>query len=494
MTKKHIGSGIDLGAVFAARAGGILATLLFIPRYQALLTPTDFGLVAIILSLQSLFLTFDLGISTIVGTEIANARESAALLRAREDWHHGELAILSCAIVVGSIAIPISLLGGLAVVGWPQTVLIIILIASLLLANIAQAGINALQKYRLATTIFFIATLARGAVALLLMIGWRTDVSAFLLGQASVSVMHAAVTHFVLSYSLAARTPAAPPFAISRSSLKRLWARSGPMIIYTLSGACALQLDKTIIARCISLELAGLYYLATVYALTPIAVLGGPIYQYFLPKVGAAQGADVELVAARFQFLTVAAVVAPTTVLVVDADIWLSIWLPRTNHRDLIASIASILIVGAAVSATGYYPTAKLLAGRKEHFLSRLGAISAILVLVMATLAALTLHSAKAVAAIYVAYYCAACLILWIKVSLPVRNLLISYVGPAVCLVVLCTISCLVIRVLNPTLAGSLAAAALCAAETAAIAWLWWHRYGFAPDHSPQEVRCPPSR
>lgn len=480
MKRHQIAAGIDLGFVFLGRAGGIAATLFFIPRYHDLLTPAAFGVVAIILSLQSLFLTFDLGMSTIVGTEIAAARGKAReIRRALIDWRHSEAILLILIAVSFCFALLIQNIPGVA---WQlhsiDIALVAMLIAGLLLTNIAHVGLNAVNRYRFSTLLLVGGTLGRGLCALLLMTTVEANVQNFLIAQVAVVLMHVVVARVVLTHELR-RDGADGGVKWDRESVARVMARSKPLILYSLAGAAAIQFDKFIVAGYFSLKVAGDYYLATTYALTPIAVLGGPVYQYFLPKVASATGGDLVLLGRRFAFITIAAITAPTVVLVVFADTWLALWLPHATSRDAIATIARILIVGTALGGTGYYPTALFIGTRREAVVTRISIIATISVLLAAVAASIT-GSIVAVAIVYAFYHASVSAILWYRARAPRGLLLGSYIIPLALLAAGCVAICFMLRNILPGPLAAFSAIGACSLLTLFVALPWWRRYGRA--------------
>lgn len=474
---------MDLGFVFLGRIGGIAATLFFIPRYHDLLTPSAFGVVAIVLSLQSLFLTFDLGMSTIVGTEIAAARGNPnGVARALIDWRHSEGVLLAFVVTGAGASLLVRLLPGVTWQLHPgEIVLVAVLVAALLLANIAHVGLNAVSRYRISTMLIVLGTLGRSLASLWLMTHAGASVTNFLIAQTVVVVLHVGFSRMALTNSLR-RMGGAGRTRWDHASLMRVLGRSKPLILYSLAGAAAIQFDKFIVAGFFSLQVAGDYYLATTYALTPIAVLGGPVYQYFLPKVAGTTGTDRALVAHRFAFFTVAAIVAPTVVLVLFADVWLALWLPHAPSREGIEAVARILIVGTALGGTGYYPTALFIGTRREAVVTRISIIATIAVLVAAVLASHA-GSIATVAVVYALYHSGVCATLWWRARVPADLLLGSYLVPLFVLTVSCSALCLALRGCLAGIPAALIAALACSLLTLVIALSWWRRYGHAgPD------------
>lgn len=478
---------IDLGLVFAARTGGVVSTLLFIPAFDSLLDANTFGAISIILSLQALFLVFDLGFSTLFGADIgANRSNPAALSRIGVDLLRAEFILGGTALIVAGAAV----LGAVGIANqspWRALALAlaVLLIGSQVLLNLAQASLNALGRYRINSAFLVAGTLARGGVAVLALKFIAPTILAFVGAQLAVSLVHLAVTRLIVHRSLPAPCSRETLPVLKAPALVDLCRRGGPLMLYTLAGAAVMQLDKPIVAAFYSLADAGRYFLATTFALTPIAVIGGPLYQYFFPKIaGAAQGSSSALVrlARIFQILTVCAVTAPTMVLVIYCPAWLAYWLPHTPHREEIAAIARILVAAGGIGATAYLPMALLLGAGERIFIAKLSTVLTCVTLMMAVVAGYT-GDLRIFAGVYAAYHISVCLLLWVRIrryftAEDFHGLVAgSYVVPGL---VIAGGSILICAGLSTFSSGPLipfAASALCGLLSLVIALVWAARY-----------------
>ena len=476
------GAATDLLFVFIGRIGGITVTLVFIPWYHLLLGGRAFGFFALVLSLQSLFLMFDLGLATLIARDVARNRSDTALLAATiADWRRAELAIIAAmALGIGVVASGSGPgpLANIALAG--------VIIAAQVALNIAQNGLGALQHYRLNSIVVVGGALLRAAASVLVLTRVEASLAALLLVQAGFSLLQLLAVRWLFLVRLAPQARRIRPRLLDRVALGRLWRDVRLMAAWSLAGALVIQCDKLIVSGWFSIESAGRYFLATTFALTPIAVLGGPLQQYFFPKVVAAGGAaspDADRLAQRFVMMTVLAVTAPSVVLFIHADVWLQLWLHQPAVVAAITPLARLLLAGAAVSALGYYPTARLQAAQRTGFLARL-AVTASALTLLAAMAAAACGSMLAIAAVYAAYFMLSAAVLWWAVRLHhlradyATLVLRHFLGP-------------VMLVLVPVAGFSLATRLWLAPEPAALAsvagggvWmavvggLWWLRYG----------------
>jgi len=473
--------------VFSGRLGGVLLNLLFLPLYDALLGPQVFGAVAIILSLVSFFMVFDFGAATLVATDIAaSGDDDSARAAAGRDWRRSEWIILGVAVIGMAAALVLDAIRQFQAFSPAEMVLAALLIGAMMLLNVGQAALNGLQAYRLNNGLMLAGAIARGLVTVLVLRDIEASLMAFLAAQALVSAMHYAVLRWIVS----SRLSTGQDGLFEHVAMLRLWRRMRPLIAYTLAGALVMQVDKPMVAGFFSLEMAGRWFLATTYALTPIAVLAGPLNQYFYPKLVAAQTDPVAAltVGRRFQVAVSLGVTAPTVVLVYFAPAVLSLWLPHADDIGVIAPIAQLLVAAAAVGATGYLPTAWLLASGDRFWLARLSIVMTMIVIGLLLVAGLQ-QDIMLVAGVYAVYHVVVCLLLWFRMlrSWPGQKagadlVLRCWIGPVLIAGVGTALVCMAaggfpvvvwVQVLVASVAGAI--------MTLVVACLWWFRYSTRP-------------
>ncbi|MEH3124147.1 MAG: oligosaccharide flippase family protein [Sphingomonas phyllosphaerae] len=428
----------DLISLFVGRIGGIFVTLLFIPIYSRLLGPEQFGAVAIILSLQAFFLMSDLGLATLISRDTAVARDYRPALHAVVWMRRRAEAIL---FALATVAAFIALLLPLA---WPvwsidagmRITLIAYLIALLVATNIIQLSLNSLDLYRVGAIVAVVGAVARG-IATIALLRAVPSVSAFLEAQVAVAAVHFAIARKLLERRAALGLVAERLFDMS--AIRRLGKRCAPLVLYTLGGAAAVNLDKSIISAFISLKVAGTYFLATTYALVPVGILSGPINSYFAPKVAHAQHVGDPVSEFRlslmFQLILMCIVVGPSLSLAFQMSDWLMLWLHDPVQVRKVMIIAPVLLAGGALSATGYYPTSYLIAREDNGYLARLSTGAAIGVLIAAPIFAAQ-ENLLGVAWSYFIFYAVGFTGLWLRLGHRVgwltvcRFLAIAYLMP----------------------------------------------------------------
>lgn len=417
---------IDIAALFAGRIGGIFVTLLFLPRYHALLGGDTFGAVSIVMSLQAFFLVSDLGLATLISREMAIARgNDDALGRAIWMRRRAEALLAMIALGIGAVGLTwpfMSLIVGARLPSWSfASAIDIAMIAPLIMAlvaiNIVQLSLNALGAYRSSAATAVLGAIARGIATVAVLMVFPT-LTAFLVAQLVLALVHLAVVRWLLERRCAPVRWRERLF--DGTAIADLLHRCIPLTVYTLASAAAVNLDKTIISGFISLETAGSYFLATTYALVPVAVLSGPINSYFAPRVAHARHAGDRIgedrLAMLFQTTLMCAVIGPSLSLGMQVGDWLPLWLHDGSGLDRVTAVAPILLAGGALSATGYYPTTRLIAGGDNGYLARLSSGCGIAVLALAAVFA-SRSDLMGVAWSYFAFYAAGFCGLWLRLG-----------------------------------------------------------------------------
>lgn len=486
----------DLVALLVGRLGGLALNLLFLPLYDAALGPDLFGAVALVLSIQAFFLVFDFGFASLLGAEAARAGNDPSMrAEVAADWRLTERILPATGLTAGMAAaflwavIP----GGTPMVSPLDLLLVAMLVALMMQANAGQAVLNARALYRFGSALSLCAALGRGTAAVMAIQLFGPDFTVFVASQLAV----VAVQQGVLSWKLRQNLGSAGP---RHGRLRPLLARLRPLMAYGLAGGLLMQVDKPLVGVLFSLEAAGRWFLAMTYALTPVALLAGPLHQYFYPRLAAAlgQSANALETARLFQLATVLAAAAPSAVLAWHAPLLVSIWFPHATDAAAIAALAQPMVAAAAIGAMGYLPTAYLVASGDRAWLA--GLSWAMLVCVVAgLLLAAANQNLLGLALVYSLYNVAGCLFLWARMlgTFPAPGSRRALVGKAWLLpmagCIVPVLSLLLLLDLRgvPAVVSLFAASAAGALAMGSVALGWWLRYRRAtfPSDNPTGLR-----
>ena len=400
----------------------MLVSLLFIPIYYRELGDAQFGIVAVILSLQSLLVTLDLGISTFVSREFA--RGGLKNIRHRVLLRNIEVTIGSI-YTVAIVAIAVFVYVGPA--GSTDSLTLYfsaLLFGALVLQNIHYVAVIAKQFYASASIIYFSGNIARAALTAVVVSSLAPTVQGFLATQLLVAVIHTAVMRHY-SWRLISPETAQKrslwPLKINQRQFKSLLGRTKGLAVISVAGAAVTQLDKPIISALLSAQDVTPYFLAMTICLVPMSVFAAPVFQYFQPKiVNSILGnkpdqlrRDITL----FSQLLFVATISPALVLWFFTSELLSLWLGLDPANQLISEYIHILLPGLTIGALGFIPFSLLLAAKDYRFQAVTSVTLAAATLIAVLIACLNM-SVASVCIAYVAFHIGSTAIPWIRATL----------------------------------------------------------------------------
>lgn len=363
---------VKLFANFAGAGWAAFMQLLFIPQYIKLMGMEAFGLVGFYLTLQGVLQVFDLGLSPTMNREMARysvqaerAGEARDFARTVEIgyWMLGALiGLLFCAaapfiatrwinaqtLSMSTVEQAIVLMGVLTILQWPLT-----LYLGGLMGLQRQVEVNTLQ--------IVLSTLNNGGAFLVLLLVSPT-ITAFLLWQISVNVLRVILLTFLFWHSL---PPAKRAPRVNARLIRPVWRFAAGMSGITLSALVLTQLDKVILSKLLSLEMFGVYTLATVVA-GGLTLVITSMFNVIFPRL-AALAALGDTVAEK-QFYHRSAQVMSVVILPIAAliaffafDI-LRLWTGNAQVANNVAPIVALLMIGTALNGLMNLPYALQLA------------------------------------------------------------------------------------------------------------------------------------
>jgi O-antigen/teichoic acid export membrane protein len=271
--------------------------------------------------------------------------------------------------------------------------------------------------------------LGRAAITITALTYISAELETFLFAQALTAVVQMIVTSWFCRQALDLENQ--PLHIITlQSHIWELARRGAPLVLFGLSGAAVLQLDKVIIPIFISPTALTPYFLASALCLTPISVLAGPINQYFFPGIiESINRQDTKEVLNRLRELVFAiciVVAIPSTILWLGREPIINIWLHQKPIASDVVRYVEILLPGIALGALGYVPYNILVAHEDYRAHALLSAGMTIITLSAAALAAL-LGSVLAVCWIYAGYHILSAVITWWRASYLVGSISDNY-------------------------------------------------------------------
>lgn len=406
---------LDLALLYASKSGSVIVGVFVLPWYQRLLGPDAFGLVALILSLQAFLLMLDLGTSTLVGRDVAikkNVQDHLPTWRAAVSLLH----IVYSGLLILAISVNVFFDATLPTL---QVVLCTVLFWALTVQNVGQSALLAKRKYAVAGSIQVVGVLGRAAITIFALTNISAELETFLLAQAFTAVAQMIVTSWFCRQALAQENPT---FDIKtlHSQIVCIARRGAPLVLFGLSGAAVLQLDKVIIPMFVTPAALTPYFLASALCLTPISVLAGPVNQYFFPGIiESINSRDVEQTLKRLKrliFVICTVVAIPSLLLWLGRESIVNMWLHHQPISSEVVQYVKILLPGIALGALGYVPYNILIAHEDYRTHSFLSAGLTTITLVSTALAA-AFASILVVCWIYACYHILAVVLTWWRAS-----------------------------------------------------------------------------
>lgn len=404
---------LDIAMLYVSKTGAVLVGILILPQFARLLGAEQFGIVAVIFSFQALLLTLDLGMSTLLSRDIAAADGDGEALRA---WRTSEFIVagLYAILIPAALGASLHVDTGLSPVEMMMAMLLFWILTA---QNLGQTVLLAKHHFVAAGSIQFIGVAARGVATLLALRFVAADLTTFLLAQLIFAAMQTVVTRRVGARLLRAASDGSA-VRIGLAHCVQMAGRGRPLVLFGIAGAAAMQLDKPIVSAYTSAAQVAPYYLATTLCLTPLALLAGPVAQFFQPRlVRAIASGDVALmqrVLRPFSAAIVAVTILPSALLWALREPIASAWL---GHAALVGDVArytAILLPGVAVGALGFVPYGILVA-RQDYRFQALASGALTVATLLATVAFARAQSIEGICWVYATYHATSTLTSWVR-------------------------------------------------------------------------------
>ncbi|EKF9738240.1 lipopolysaccharide biosynthesis protein [Vibrio cholerae] len=373
---------LNLGAIFSAKLGSIIVSVVFLPIFNKIFGAEDFGIITLIISLQTLLITLDLGMSILTGRDSAyetrdkfyNTLKSAERLIC---FSYLIITIFSVACTFIAYDFELSV----------KTLFACLLFLSLTLQNIYYSSLNGRQKYVTNAIFQLVGSFSRAIITLAVVFYIETSVTAFLLAQCVVSLLNLAFIRLKLGKIY-------PEFNskldVSFRQLKDIAKRGKELMLYGMAGAAIMQLDKSLISITNGPEELGPYFLAFSFCMLPISALATPIVQFFQPKLFHYYSEGDKLGFGKnckhFAFALVCLVIIPSLGAYVYSDEIVKFWLGNVENKSFVSDYVQLMMPGMIFASFGYIPVSLLLMVQDYRFQAILAWLSCFVVLLFVSL------------------------------------------------------------------------------------------------------------
>ncbi|MBC3868954.1 lipopolysaccharide biosynthesis protein [Undibacterium oligocarboniphilum] len=414
LIEKSWGAVFNMAMLYVGKASGILVAVFFLPMYSRLLGAQQFGTVAVILSLQSLLVMMDLGMSSLISRDFAVAdtksRELTSLICTAEK------SLIIFYVILFLFATGLKLIGGLEDVGGTVVFGSIILFCFMVLQNLYYSALIASRCYSIASWLQVGGVAARAGATAFVLLEISSTLTAFVLIQCLFGVLHFFVTRFYFFKLFKFTGLNFKNIAIS--DIVSLLKRGKSLALFSVAGAAVTQLDKPIVSGFMSASDVAPYFLATTLCMGTISVLASPVSQFFQPKLLSAIAEQnkfrTQVVVEQFVFSLLIVTIVPSAILWLFREPTINLWMGSSQKNAVIAQYVAILLPGIAFGLLGFIPYSLLISVKDFKFQARLSIGLTVVTLIFAGLFA-SMKSISGVCFVYAAYNVGSTLLSWLR-------------------------------------------------------------------------------
>jgi len=358
----------NLTANFMSNGWAALTAVILTPVYIRLLGIEAWGIVGLYLSLQTLCLLLDLGLSATLNRELARlslnsdtAQEMRNLVRTIEMIYWAIALFLGGSVFLlapviankwvhanqlspATIQNAIRLMGVTLCLQWPF--------------GLYSGGLSGLQRQVTLSAINIGVSTLRGLAIIIVLATVSPTLGAFFLCQIGASTLQTCLAGLFLWRTLP-RTALSSRF--QTTSLRRLWRFSAGMSGIMILSVILTQMDKVILSGILSLEHFGYYVLASTVAVgiyLPVTPIYSALYPRFTQLVTLGdQEALKQLYHQGCQLMSVAILPVSVVIALFSRQVLL-LWTGDVITADHTHTVLSILIAGTALNGSIYLPYA----------------------------------------------------------------------------------------------------------------------------------------
>lgn len=415
LTRKVWPGAVDLLLLYLSKAGALVVGLLVLPQFNHLLGVDQFGVVAVLLSIQALLLVLDLGMSTLVARDVAAHPDHHA--EPAMSWHTSEIVLTAFYLLLAPLAYLLNVAANQSLTPL-QLVAALCTCWALTMQNVGQMTLTAARRITTSSLLQLAGVITRALITLVALNTVEASLTVFIVSQALGAILHWQATRACCQRMFKTQATTKPVIGVQLNRGLDLGRRGLPLVLVGLAGAAVMQLDKLMVSAFTSAAQTAPYYLATVLCLVPLSTLAGPVMQLHQPRLIRAitAGDDAAIHKCMSSFTTSLVLIT----FIPSALLWLLLgpvvhqWLGSTPLAADVIQYSGILLPGVAVGALGYLPSAILTARQDFRFQAAASSFLTALTLSAAALCAAQ-QSVKGVCWVYAAYHCASTLVIWIR-------------------------------------------------------------------------------
>lgn len=398
----------DLVFLYLGRTIGLLVGFIALPLYREYLGEHDFGLVIIYLTCSAIAVMLDLGLATFINREVASSQNQ------RENYSK----LISCEVIF-LFSFVIAILGLLLISQYVESDIgntAIFLASFSILMNVINNFYSYLwlgcREYKLAGSIQGSAAMLKASFAILTLSQISSTLEAFFISQ----VLSVLIVNAYSRIKITNRLGELGDFwdNIDLTFCLRILRKTLPILLFSISGAAVLQLDKIIVSNFSGIEFVSNYYLAMTLSMLPITVFAAPIAQFFQPKVVLYINDEIRFGKTVKHYIISITIISflTTWVLYLFREPLITAWLGASDNALVVIDYVAIMLPGIFLGSLGFVPSSILIAKEKYKLQAKVS-----IFLTLATLSfVLYFASMKSVAMVcmtYAAYHALSSVFSW---------------------------------------------------------------------------------
>jgi O-antigen/teichoic acid export membrane protein len=362
----------NLIANYLGQGWAAIINLAFVPLYIKYLGVEVYGLIGLFLVLQTSLSLVDMGMTQVLGREmarfVAGARSTQSirdLLRSIEVITIGIAVLIASGIALSANWIAISWLQveSLSVYDAAKALILIGLVTAIrFMENIYHSSIIGLQRHIIYNVVSSVMATLRGLGAVGLLVWISASIEIFFIWQGIVSIATLIIL-MITTYKSLPRVERAGKF--SMVALRNIWKFAGGIVTITLLSLLLTQVDKILLSKLISLKEYGYYTLVTIIA-GGIYIIIKPITQSFYPHLCELHACNdqIGLINAYHKGAQLISVLAGSVAIVVIlfAETFLRLWTQDPELAQRSATLLSLLMLGNLLNVLNVLPNQTQLA------------------------------------------------------------------------------------------------------------------------------------
>lgn len=362
----------DIFANFLGRSWAMLMGIAFVPVYLAILGPEAYGLIGFYATLQAVLIIADFGLSWTITRELSRApaseagkRQSANLLRTLEVIYW--LIAISTGTVVSIIGSALSerwfRSSALSVDEIRQTLQLMGIVLALQMPSLFyQGALNGFDRQPTTNLIAALSATLRWAGAALVVWLASPTVYAFFAWQVVAAALGTGITVWTVWRNVDGEFRRA---SFDPGVLRRVWRFTFGILASAGAGVLAMQVDKLVLSKLVTLEQFGYYSLAVLLA-SVVPALVTPFHTAFFPRFSQAHAlGDWPTISRLYhlgsQFLSTL-IVPAALVLVFFSHEVLLMWTGAEEAARNASTLLSLLALGNLLYALAGFPNLMLYA------------------------------------------------------------------------------------------------------------------------------------